>query len=230
MNDSLAITPALENYLEAVYILEKVKKPVKVMDVARYLRVKMPSVTYNMKKLADRKLVQHKKRSHIELTDEGGRIARNVLRTHEELFKFFHDILGVSDKAAETDACRVEHILSRETVDRLVRFSQWVSSVPEAHAFRPAPHYESGAGSGVAALLSETQVGSRVRVKRINSKGGLRNRLVEMGFLKGTEVEVARVAPLGDPIEVKIKGFRLSLRKSEAAEIEVESSETNPGS
>jgi Fe2+ transport system protein FeoA len=64
-------------------------------------------------------------------------------------------------------------------------------------------------------------LGRRVSVKKIHSSGELRKRLVEMGFNTGAEVEVVRVAPLGDPIEVKLKGFHLSLRLCEAAQIEV---------
>jgi DtxR family transcriptional regulator, Mn-dependent transcriptional regulator len=222
MSESKAVTPALENYLEAIYILQKVKDPVRVLDIARYLDVKMPSVTYNVKKLAARGLVKYKIRSHVELTDDGGRIARNVLRTHEEFYKFFHDILGVSRPAAERDACRVEHVLSRETIDRLAQFSQWVSALPPDRAFAPAPPLLETDFLSDGVALSDIAVGEKFRVRGIHAPDELRRRLVEMGLSKGTEVEVVRVAPLGDPIEIKLKGFHLSLRNSEAAGIEVE--------
>ncbi|HPI77761.1 MAG TPA: metal-dependent transcriptional regulator, partial [bacterium] len=70
MSDKNNVTPALENYLEAIYLLQKDKDTVKVNDIAQRLKVKMPSVTYNMNKLADRKLIKYKKRSHVELTEE----------------------------------------------------------------------------------------------------------------------------------------------------------------
>lgn len=70
--------------------------------------------------------------------------------------------------------------------------------------------------------LSELDKGARGRVVRIAATGELRRRLLDMGVVPGTEVVVAGVAPLGDPIEVKVKGYHLSLRKKEAAAIFVE--------
>lgn len=70
--------------------------------------------------------------------------------------------------------------------------------------------------------LSELGKGSRGRVIKIIATGELRRRLLDMGVVPGTEVAVVGVAPLGDPIEVKVKGYHLSLRKKEAAAIIVE--------
>ncbi|QGP93934.1 FeoA domain protein [Neomoorella glycerini] len=70
--------------------------------------------------------------------------------------------------------------------------------------------------------LSELGKGARARVIKIAAKGELRRRLLDMGVVPGTEVAIAGVAPLGDPIEVKVKGYHLSLRKKEAAAILVE--------
>jgi DtxR family transcriptional regulator, Mn-dependent transcriptional regulator len=215
-----ALSPALENYLEAIYVLQKVKDTVKVIDIANYLNVKMPSVTYNMIKLASKGLITYEKRSHVELTGEGERAACSVLRTHEELFNFFNGILGVSRRAAEEDACRAEHTLSRETVDRLVQFTQWVAALPEEISFRPLRAYAPEPAEGVR--LADIPVGGLARINKITASGNLRKRLMEMGLNKGAEVCVVRKAPLGDPIEIKLKGFHLSLRNSEAAKIEVE--------
>lgn len=71
-------------------------------------------------------------------------------------------------------------------------------------------------------LLSELENGERGRVVRIDIMGGIRRRLMDMGLVTGSEIEMERVAPLGDPIEIKIKGYDLSLRKELASRIEVE--------
>jgi len=219
MQNTHELSPALENYLEAIYVLQKVKNPVKVMDIAYYLGVKMPSVTYNMIKLAGKGLIKHEKRSHVELSESGERIARSVHRTHEELFNFFHNILGVSRSAAEEDACRAEHTLSRETVGRLVQFTHWAGALSESESFQPSSAYGGVPPDGVR--LADIPVGGRARVTKIHARGELRKRLVEMGMNKGTALEIVRAAPLGDPIDIKLKGFHLSLRLKEAAEIEV---------
>ncbi|HOC91179.1 MAG TPA: metal-dependent transcriptional regulator [bacterium] len=220
MSDKNNVTPALENYLEAIYLLQKDKDTVKVNDIAQRLKVKMPSVTYNMNKLADRKLIKYKKRSHVELTEEGETLAKSVLSAHEGLFKFLHEVLGVEEALAEEEACKVEHELSRDTMERLTRFTEWVGNVPGELAMRPSA--EEVCGPRIDGYpLSDVPLGRRVSVKKIHCAGELRKRLVEMGFNTGAEVEVVRVAPLGDPIEIKIKGFHLSLRLCEAAQIEV---------
>ena len=70
--------------------------------------------------------------------------------------------------------------------------------------------------------LREAQVGSTVRVKKLNCEGALKRRLMDMGFTNGCEVYVRKVAPLGDPVEVTIRGYELSVRKDDAENIEVE--------
>lgn len=70
--------------------------------------------------------------------------------------------------------------------------------------------------------LAMLKIGDRGRITKIGSLGPLRRRLMDMGVLVGEEVQVKKVAPLGDPIEVKIKNYSLSLRKKEAEGIDVE--------
>ena len=69
--------------------------------------------------------------------------------------------------------------------------------------------------------LKNVKVGETVSVTRINGVGPTKRRIMDMGITKGTEVLVRKVAPLGDPIEVKVRGYELSLRKADAAMIEV---------
>lgn len=70
--------------------------------------------------------------------------------------------------------------------------------------------------------LKEVPVGGQVTVKRIHGEGSLRRRIMDMGITKGTEVYVRKVAPLGDPVELTVRGYELSIRKNEAEAIEVE--------
>lgn len=70
--------------------------------------------------------------------------------------------------------------------------------------------------------LHELRPGEKGTIVKIGGVGGVHRRLLDMGLVSGSEVEVERVAPLGDPIEVRIKGYHLSLRKEEASDIQVE--------
>lgn len=71
-------------------------------------------------------------------------------------------------------------------------------------------------------ILRDLKPGQKGRVTKISGTGSIHSRILSMGIIKGTELEVERVAPLGDPVEVKLKGYHLSLRKSEAANINLE--------
>jgi ferrous iron transport protein A len=70
--------------------------------------------------------------------------------------------------------------------------------------------------------LKETKPGATVRVAKIGGEGPVKRRIMEMGITKGVEVYVRKVAPLGDPVEVTVRGYELSLRKADAELIEVE--------
>ncbi len=71
------------------------------------------------------------------------------------------------------------------------------------------------------ATLKEARIGSTVTVKRVNGEGALRRRIMDMGITKGVEIYVRKVAPLGDPIEVSVRGYELSLRKADAEMVEL---------
>ena len=70
--------------------------------------------------------------------------------------------------------------------------------------------------------LKETSVGETVFVKKLNGSGPVKRRIMDMGITKGVDVFVRKVAPLGDPVEVTVRGYELSLRKADAEMIEVE--------
>ena len=69
--------------------------------------------------------------------------------------------------------------------------------------------------------LKEVSVGQTVKVAKLNGEGPVKRRIMDMGITKGVEVYVGKVAPLGDPIEVTVRGYELSIRKADAAMIEV---------
>ena len=70
--------------------------------------------------------------------------------------------------------------------------------------------------------LKEVKCGETVKVKKLTGGGAVKRRIMDMGITKGTDVLVRKVAPLGDPIEVSVRGYELSLRKADAEMIEVE--------
>ena len=72
------------------------------------------------------------------------------------------------------------------------------------------------------ATLKDAKIGQTVRVKKLTGEGAVKRRIMDMGITKGVEVYISKVAPLGDPIEITVRGYELSLRKADAELIEVE--------
>ena len=70
--------------------------------------------------------------------------------------------------------------------------------------------------------LKETKIGETVKIVKLHGEGAVKRRIMEMGLTKGTEVYIRKVAPLGDPVEITVRGYELSLRKADAEMIEVE--------
>lgn len=70
--------------------------------------------------------------------------------------------------------------------------------------------------------LREVKIGETVTVKKLHGEGAVKRRIMDMGITKGTQVNIRKVAPLGDPVEITVRGYELSLRKADAEMIEVE--------
>ena len=70
--------------------------------------------------------------------------------------------------------------------------------------------------------LRETKTGQSVKVVKLNGEGAVKRRIMDMGITKGVEIYVRKVAPLGDPVEVTVRGYELSVRKADAEMVEVE--------
>ena len=70
--------------------------------------------------------------------------------------------------------------------------------------------------------LREIKIGGTARVVKVHGEGAVRRRIMDMGITRGVEIRIRKVAPLGDPLEVTVRGYELSLRKADAAMIEVE--------
>lgn len=109
---------SLEDYLEAMLILEESGK-IRSVDVAKQLNVSKPSVNNALCILKDKGYVIQENYKDIHLTDAGREQAKLVLERHRILRLFLIDILKVEDKQAECDACKIEHIISDETFEKL---------------------------------------------------------------------------------------------------------------
>ena len=114
----MAIHESAENYLETILMLSKERPVVRAVDIANELDFKKSSVSIAMKNLREANHITVTKEGYIYLTESGQKIAETIYERHTVLTSFL-TALGVDSEIAAEDACRIEHVLSPETFDKL---------------------------------------------------------------------------------------------------------------
>jgi DtxR family Mn-dependent transcriptional regulator len=232
-----ALTPALEDYLETIYRLVAKAGFARVRDIASARDVRPGSVTPAMKRLDQLGLIDYQQREYVGLTPAGEVAARKIYARHQVLRRFFRNFLSLPEDVAERDACNAEHTLSPETVDALVRLFEYMEVCPEGKAYAdrfktcslvngdvpPCPRectaVRLGPMSAERRSVADLQPGQQARIVQIESQGAVRQRLLDMGILPHTMLEVARVGSGGDPVWIRLQGYELALRRSEAGAV-----------
>ncbi len=120
------LTSNMEDYLETIAALQKVKGVARVRDIGAKLKVKSSSVNSALQNLSDGGFVIHEKYGYVELTKEGKKIAAQIQDKHDILIKFLADILKVDKAVAAEDACKMEHTISQQTYEKIVEFVKYV--------------------------------------------------------------------------------------------------------
>jgi len=127
-----ALTESMENYLEAILNLEKTQKVARVKDIADKLSLQRGSVSGALKTLEEKGLINYEPYSFITLTAAGKKIAEEITHRHAVLKDFLLNVLQIEPLIAETTACRMEHVIDKNTVDRLVCFIEYIHQCPRA--------------------------------------------------------------------------------------------------
>lgn len=210
------LTPSIQDYLEVILKLSEENEKVRVTDIAKTLNIAKASVNQAINKLYDFKLVNKEKYGPITLTDKGKKEAMKIQYKHMIIRNFLINVLNVGPDIADKDACLIEHAVSPQTIVALFDFLERGNFINENIDLEEVKNMLS------TSTLSDLSVGSKGIIKKIEATGSLRRRILEMGIVTGEEVLVKGVAPMGDPIEVVIKDYSLSLRKNEALLILVE--------
>jgi len=130
MNNSDQLSASLEDYLETIYLIVQERQAVRAKDIAAQLGVKAPSVTGALRILSEKNLINYAPYDIITLTSEGEQIARDVVKRHRTLHHFLKQILGLDEQEAQEGACRLEHAISPEILQRLISFIAFVQQCP----------------------------------------------------------------------------------------------------
>ncbi len=135
------LTASQEDYLEAIYNISEEKMAARAKDIAQRLNVRASSVTNALQVLGRMGLVNYAPYDLITLTSEGKVIAKEIVDRHNALQKFLVHILGIEKKKADEAACKMEHSVPKEIVERLVKYSEYVEKCPKGGV-----SWESGFG------------------------------------------------------------------------------------
>jgi len=136
MTSAKPLSASLEDYLEAIFHIVEDKQAVRAKDISRRMSVNSSSVTGALHAMAERGLVNYEPYEVITLTPEGEAAARDVIQRHEGLRDFLIEILGVDAVQADEAACRMEHAMSHEILERLDQFVEFVAECPDGGAER----------------------------------------------------------------------------------------------
>jgi DtxR family transcriptional regulator, Mn-dependent transcriptional regulator len=236
------LSASLEDYLQAVYRIQTAKQAARPTDIAVAVGVNNSSVTGALRTLSERGLVNYAPYDIITLTPKGLGVAREIARRHDVLHRFFTRVLKAEADEAEATACRVEHVISADILDRLVRFVEFLELCPRAGEDWIREFWERcGSGNtyescdacldawerksgrtGVrvdpeSVELAEMAVGMRGKIDEIDlPEAGLR-RLAGRGVR--TEAVVRIVAADEGGMEVEVGGYRLRMRRVDAEKI-----------
>jgi len=245
-----ALTASLEDYLEVISNTIAEKQAVRPKDIARKLKVAGSSVTGALRALAEKQLINYAPYDVITLTPAGQEAAKDIVRRHEVLRDFYMKVLAVPEEEANEAACQMEHAVPKGILERFIKFVEFVEVCPRGGTKWIAgfeyycdhsdaqehceqclettleevrkQRQQGGRENRTSMKLKELSTGSRAKVIKTTSASVANTRLAEMGLTPGAVVEIVRIAPLGDPVDVKVRGYHLSLRKAEADGIEVE--------
>lgn len=137
----LGLGESLEDYLEAILALEREKGTARVSHISSRLAVSKPSVTGALRILKEKRLVCYEPYGAVTLTPSGKRIAAEVARRHNALKRFLTGVLMLGEQSAEAAACRMEHVLSANVIERFCAFAKYLERCP-----RGAPLWVAGTG------------------------------------------------------------------------------------
>lgn len=229
------ISSSLEDYLETIYLLQQEQGFARVKEIAQARDVKAASVSVALRKLAESNLVKYERREYISLTEEGEIAARRVFSRHRLLKRFFSDVLQMDDSAADEQACALEHSLTDEAMSRFVSFFEFLGKNGlVVEDFKKCLQQKGCHLAGTSEqcknctatteshqTIADMQPGQEATVCNITATGALRQRLLDMGILPDTTIEMERHGLGGDPVWIRVQGARLALRKSEASCVKI---------
>jgi DtxR family Mn-dependent transcriptional regulator len=218
----MAATEAIQDYAKALYALERQAggAPVSTNALAERMRVAPGSASAMLKRLAELGLAEHEPYRGARLTQEGRRLALEVLRHHRLLERYLADTLGVPLDKLHAEADRLEHAISEALEERIDEALGFPTHDPHGD---PIPDKNLNIRDAETRALLDLAAGDRSTVTRVPDKDAeLLRYLAELALLPGEPFELTAIAPFGGPISVRTGTGEHAIARELAAVVSVD--------
>jgi len=197
-SSAVLLSGPVEDYLKAIYDLERVGEPATTNDIALRLGVAPASVSGMVRRLADQGLITHEPYRGVRLTSDGRRAALRTLRRHRILECYLTEVLGYPWDRVHEEAEQLEHAASEELIERMAAALGDPAQDPHG---APIPTRDGSVEEATLRTLAEVGQGERLRVRRVEDEDAERLRyLAELGIRPGALIRILDKAPFGGPI------------------------------
>ncbi|HZF67076.1 MAG TPA: metal-dependent transcriptional regulator [Gemmatirosa sp.] len=214
------LTAPVEDYLKAVYELERRGASAANTDLAQRLGVAPASVTGMVRRLAEQGLLTYERYKGVRLTDAGRRAALRTLRRHRVIESYLATVLGYPWDRVHAEAERLEHAASDELIDRMAAALGDPAFDPHG---APIPTREGRVDEGRPVALDDLVAGERARVVRVSDEdGALLRYLGGLALRPGAEIVLVERAPFDGPLTVAVDGSAVAIGRPAAAQVLVE--------
>ena len=220
--DEARITPAIEDYLKAIYQLDQEEPQagsVTGQRIAERLGVASPSVTNMIKRLSELGLVRHERYRGVELSDAGERIALEMVRHHRLLERYLVEALGYGWDEVHDEAERLEHHISEALEARMAAALGDPTVDPHGD---PIPHLDGSVAGDDTRPLVDLAPGDVAVVHRVSDQEPERLRYLEqLGLRPGAKVRLLEALPFDGPLRLEIAGAEQVIGRTLAATVQV---------
>ena len=218
-NEEASISQKAEEYLEAIYRLEKKRGHAKTMELARKLKVVPGSVTNTIESLEKRGLVVHKPYKGAKLTEKGRKVALDVIRRHRLAERFLTDILNLDWSKAHDAACKLEHALSPEILNPLEKALGHPQTCPHGN---PIPTKNGKIVEETSKPLVDLNSGEGgIIVKIADEKTDILKILDSLGLMLGSYVQVEEKKTYTGHLKIHIEGKHYAMERTLATHVYV---------
>lgn len=223
MEESKAISPTAEEYLEAIYRLEQKNGAARTSDLAEQLNVTLGTVTNTVESLEKQELVVHEPYKGVRLTDKGQRIALDVVRRHRLSERLLTDILRLEWSKVHDAACKLEHVFAgKELSEHLEKALGNPKTCPHGN---PIPSDSGELREENSEILTDFARGEKGTIIKVtDERADMLQYLAMLGLVPGASVEIEEKAPFNGPMIVRIMGASYAIGRNVASVIWVKRS------